>query len=162
MGYAFQGTDWFALGLTIVDSLDTMLLLGLGSHALYARGRAWVRDELGTRIAGEGAKHDVNLFETTIRVLGGLLSAHMLAADANLGLYPGYDGALLERAPDLGARLLPAFRTSTGLPLHRVNLRRGRPAGRLLRGHQPVAGGLERQIRIACIRTAERTPPEFS
>lgn len=50
------------------------------------------------------------VFETNIRILGGLLSAHLLAT------YPGYDGSLLRLAKDLGDRLLPAFRTPTGTP----------------------------------------------
>lgn len=39
----------------------------------------------------------------------GLLSAHMLASDPTLGLYPGYDGDLLRLATELGEILLSAF-----------------------------------------------------
>ncbi len=54
-----------------------------------------------------------NAFEMNIRLLGGLLSGHLLAEDARLGLMPGgYDGGLLNLALDLGTRLLPAFTTS--------------------------------------------------
>ena len=63
----------------------------------------------------------VNVFEANIRLLGGLLSAHLLAADARLGsrLMPdGYDGGLLDLAYSLALRLLPAFLESPtgGLP----------------------------------------------
>lgn len=57
----------------------------------------------------------VNVFEVNIRLLGGLLSGHLLASDLVTGprLVPaGYDGALLTLANELGSRLLPAFRRS--------------------------------------------------
>ena len=53
-----------------------------------------------------------NVFEMNIRLLGGLLSAHLLAEDTKLGLMPGYQGGLLALALDLGSRLLPAFTSS--------------------------------------------------
>ena len=37
---------------------------------------------------------------------------------------PGYDGALLRLATDLGNRLLPAFDTKSGIPLSWVHLRK--------------------------------------
>jgi uncharacterized protein YyaL (SSP411 family) len=50
---------------------------------------------------------DISFFEIVIRVLGGLLSAHQISGDP----------VLLERARDLGDRLLPIFNTSaTGIP----------------------------------------------
>ena len=57
----------------------------------------------------------VNVFEVNIRLLGGLLSGHLLAADPATGprlMRGGYDGGLLALAQDLGRRLLPAFRES--------------------------------------------------
>ena len=50
--------------------------------------------------------------QTTIRVLGGLLSAFHVTKDT---IY-------LERAKDLADRMMPAFETPTGLPLSMVNL----------------------------------------
>jgi hypothetical protein len=55
---------------------------------------------------------DVNLFECTIRVLGGLLSAYALSADV----------LFLSKAIDLADRLLPSFETHSGLALSDVNL----------------------------------------
>jgi mannosyl-oligosaccharide alpha-1,2-mannosidase len=55
---------------------------------------------------------DVNLFETTIRVLGGLLSAYHLSADK----------MFLEKAKDLGDRLMGAFTSPSGIPYSDVNL----------------------------------------
>ena len=57
----------------------------------------------------------VNVFEANIRMLGGLLSAHLLAQDPVRGpqLMPGgYSNGLLVLAEDLGRRLLPAFTAS--------------------------------------------------
>ena len=45
----------------------------------------------------------VHIFECNIRLLGGLLSAHVLASDESLDLMDGdYDGGLLTLAEDLG------------------------------------------------------------
>lgn len=64
---------WFDLGLTLVDSLDTLLIMGLKEEFLEARN--WVDTSL--RVDPD---LDVNLFETTIRVLGGLLASFHLSA----------------------------------------------------------------------------------
>ena len=56
-------------------------------------------------------KH-ARFFETIIRYLGGLLSAYALS----------HDPILLSRADDLGAALLPAFDTASGLPAYGVNI----------------------------------------
>ncbi len=60
----------------------------------------------------------MQLFEANIRVLGGLLSAHLIAIDPHFGMTnASYDNELLDLAKELGARLLPAFEASpTGLP----------------------------------------------
>lgn len=68
----------------------------------------------------------VNLFECNIRVLGGLLSAHILATDSENRLERGiYQNQLLHLAEDLGSRFLLAFDTPTGLPYAWVNLKHG-------------------------------------
>eukprot|EP00952_Eustigmatos_sp_NYUAD-ZCMA_P010282 42230-Eustigmatos_ZCMA.PRE.1 len=65
----------------------------------------------------------VSVFEATIRLLGGLLSAHSLLEAEELepvfrNREPRYEGELLDLAYDLGMRLLPAFDTRTGIPVH--------------------------------------------
>ncbi|OJA16963.1 hypothetical protein AZE42_00582 [Rhizopogon vesiculosus] len=90
---------------------------------------------------------DVNtkpqVFETTIRVLGGLLSGHMFASQPNQPFYlPWYRDQLLMMAYDLGKRLLPAFSTPTGLPFARVNLRHGVQRGETLETCTAGAGSL--------------------
>lgn len=51
--------------------------------------------------------------QTTIRVLGGLLSTYHLS---------GNDALYLEKAQELAHRILPVFDTPSGLPLSMVNL----------------------------------------
>ncbi|KAG2790169.1 ER degradation-enhancing alpha-mannosidase-like protein 3 [Phytophthora cactorum] len=106
--------------LTLVDSLDMLAVLG-------------DRDEFAcaVKLVSSSVSFDrdvtVSVFESTIRVIGGLVSAHMLASPEYFGMMDEteYNGELLELAEDLGRRLLPAFETPTGIPVHRVNLRRG-------------------------------------
>ncbi|KAF9157035.1 mannosyl-oligosaccharide alpha-1,2-mannosidase [Linnemannia schmuckeri] len=94
-------------GFTIVDSLDTILLMGLEKE--FQEAKEWVRNELDFDQDGE-----VNLFETTIRVLGGLLSAYDQS---------GKDPIFLRKAVDLADRLMGAFETPTGIPYASVHLR---------------------------------------
>ncbi len=106
--------DWYAVPLlmTPVDSLDTLLLLGLGEEAAKARELIATRLRFDQDIA-------VKNFEITIRLLGGLLSSYQMTGDARL----------LRLADDLGTRLLPAFASPTGMPYTFVNLRTGRTSG---------------------------------
>jgi len=67
-------STWFNLGLTLIDSLDTMWLMGLEKE--FQESRDWVANKLIVE-----QNRDVNLFETTIRVLGGLLSAYHFTED---------------------------------------------------------------------------------
>ncbi|XP_034192089.2 alpha-Mannosidase class I b [Osmia lignaria lignaria] len=97
--------EWFGLGLTIVDSLDTLYIMGLNNEFLEAR--TWVDKNLVFT-----SNRDVNLFEVTIRVLGGLLSAYHLSGDK----------IFLNKATSLGERMMPAFLTSSGVPFSDVNL----------------------------------------
>ncbi|WP_164497941.1 glycoside hydrolase family 47 protein [Sphingosinithalassobacter portus] len=96
------------LGLSLIESLDTLWLMGLDDR--FQAGVDWVKAELDFDVDGE-----VSVFETTIRLLGGLLSAHLACGDR----------VLLAKAKDLADRMLPAFDTPTGLPYRYVNLRSG-------------------------------------
>ena len=62
------------------------------------------------------------------RALGGLLSAHIATLN-NPALVPEYAGTFLHKAEDLARRLMPAFDTSTGIPISWVNLRSGKVDG---------------------------------
>ncbi|KAG1758438.1 glycoside hydrolase family 47 protein [Suillus occidentalis] len=94
------------IGYTVADSIDTMIIMGLEDE--YQRARSWVADKLSFERDG-----NFNTFETTIRILGGLLSAYHLS---------GEDPVFLEKAQELGSRILPVFETESGLPLSLVNL----------------------------------------
>lgn len=119
-----RGEDgWGSMTLTLLDTLDTLALMGNASE--FERGVRWCTEHLSFDI-----DDTVSLFETNIRALGGLLSAHALASDRRLGLlsqpYPeSYGGGLLPLALDLGRRLLPALDTESGIPFGSINLRHG-------------------------------------
>jgi len=116
--------------VTLIDSLDTLVILG--NYSEFRRVVSLVSSELPSF----NLDVNVSVFETTIRVLGGLLSAHLMAIDPELQIYPPnpdgsmrYNGRLLQLSLDLGERLMPAFSTRTGIPYGTVNLRFGVPRG---------------------------------
>ncbi|XP_061406524.1 endoplasmic reticulum mannosyl-oligosaccharide 1,2-alpha-mannosidase [Lethenteron reissneri] len=101
-------SEWFGLGLTILDALDTMWIMGLENE--FEEARQWVSTKLNF------AKNvDVNLFESTIRIMGGLLGTFHLTGDK----------LFLDKAVDLGNRLMPAFNTPSKVPYSDVNLGTG-------------------------------------
>lgn len=107
------------MGWIIIDALDTMMLMNLTSELAHAR--QWIQSNLTY-----DQDHDVSTFETTIRMLGGLLSAHYLST-AFPGVYAPVDDGFsddmyVEKATDLADRLLGAFNTQSGVPLASVNL----------------------------------------
>ena len=128
-----SSSTWFNLGLTIIDSLDTIWLMGLEEE--FNEARRWV--EHGLNIA---QRKDINLFEVTIRVLGGLLSAYHLTKDT-LFLEKAvrkeldYKGTMLTSPPcsqtDLGDRLLGSFSSASHVPYSDINLytMKGHPPG---------------------------------
>ena len=66
---------------------------------------------------------DIVLIEkTTIRILGGLLSAYYLTSTHDDPSVQADAAMYLEFATDLGDRLLGAFSTPTGIPLSNINL----------------------------------------
>ena len=102
--------------LTLVDSLDSLLVLG--EYGRFKSAMGMIKNLRFDRDIS------VSVFEANLRVLGGLLSAHQLAL--HLLDETAYDGTtLLNHAIDLGDRLLPAFNTRTGIPVHKVNLLKG-------------------------------------
>ncbi|KAG2135913.1 glycoside hydrolase family 47 protein [Suillus bovinus] len=122
--------------LTLIDVLDTLVVLDdpPGFQNAVQNVLNWVSFDVNTK---------PQVFETTIRVLGGLLSGHMFASQPGQPFYlPWYRGQLLTMAYDLGNRLLPAFSTPTGLPFARVNLRHGVQRGESLETCTAGAGSL--------------------
>lgn len=107
--------DWHppeSLLMTPVDTLDTLLMLGLTKEADEAK-----------KVIVETLHFDKDItvknFEITIRILGGLLSAYEMTGDERL----------LRLADDLGTRLLPVFESPTGMPYMFVNLKTGKVSG---------------------------------
>ena len=100
------GRDWVpgGLGLTILDSLDALILMGFDEELDHSLN--WVNHSLNFHVDAE-----ISTFETTIRALGGLLSAHALT----------HEPIFLQRATDLGYRILAAFETPSGLPTTKVS-----------------------------------------
>ena len=97
------------LGLSMVEALDTLYLMGLDAELEEAV--TWITRNLRFDIDDY-----IQVFETNIRMVGGLLSGWMATKDKRL----------LDLAHDLGNRLLPAFTKSpTGMPYRFVNLRTG-------------------------------------
>ena len=108
--------DWYAqpLLMTPVDALDTMILMGLEDEARETR-------EYIVKNLSFDKDIDVQNFEITIRLLGGLLSSYQLTNDKRL----------LTLAEDLGKRLLPVFESPTGIPYRFVNLKTGKVRGEI-------------------------------
>lgn len=106
--------DWYgeSLLMTPVDSLDSLLIMGLREEA--ERAKSLIVEKLSF-----DKDIDVKVFEVTIRLLGGLLSGYEMTGDQRL----------LNLAGDLGRRLLPAFDSPTGMPYMYVNLRSGKTSG---------------------------------
>ncbi len=106
--------DWYPepLLMTPVDALDTMILMGLNVDAKSTR-------EYIAKHLSFDKDIDVQNFEITIRLLGGLLSNYEMTGDKRL----------LNLAEDLGNRLLPVFESPTGLPYRYVNLKTGKVRG---------------------------------
>src|SRR4051812_15813505 len=97
------------LGLSLVEALDTLWIMGLDAE--FQAGVDWVKTSLDFDVDG-----DAQVFETNIRLVGGLLSAHLACGDP----------VLLAKARDLADRLAKAFDASPhGLPWRYVNLRTG-------------------------------------
>ncbi|KAG7006841.1 ER degradation-enhancing alpha-mannosidase-like protein 1 [Physcia stellaris] len=156
--------------LTLIDSLSTLAILASSPSAgsdrrkraldYFQTGVAALVEQYGdgsdgperkgARANGFDVDSKVQVFETVIRGVGGLLSAHLFAVgELPMGGYTpswsrtedgdglrdqiqwansfNYNGQLLRLALDLATRLLPAFQTATGIPYPRVNLRDGVP-----------------------------------
>lgn len=94
------------LGLSLIEAMDTLWVMGLDAE--FADALTWVKAECDFDVDGE-----VSVFETNIRLVGGLLSAHHACGDP----------VLLAKARDLADRLLPAFDTPTGMPYRYINLK---------------------------------------
>ncbi len=102
--FFIEGHD---LGLSLVEALDTLWIMGLDEE--FQAGVDWVKTHLDFEVDG-----NAQVFETNIRLVGGLISAHLACGDP----------VLLAKARDLADRLAKAFEASPhGLPWRYVNLK---------------------------------------
>ncbi|XP_044064343.1 mannosyl-oligosaccharide 1,2-alpha-mannosidase IA isoform X1 [Siniperca chuatsi] len=92
-------------GASIIDSLDTLYIMGLMEE--YNDAKEWVQTSLDLNSNGEAS-----LFEVNIRYVGGLLSAYYLTGEE----------LFKRKVLELGEKLLPAFNTPTGIPRGVINL----------------------------------------
>lgn len=102
------------LGATIVDSLDTLFIMGMMDE--FNAAKDWVDNDMNLDMADA----ELSLFEVNIRLVGGLLSAFSLTGDK----------LFRERALQVGERLLSAFDgVSAGIPNGRINLSANKSSG---------------------------------
>src|SRR4026207_1302950 len=92
-----------------VDALDTMIIMDLDEEANTTSAYILANLSFDKDI-------EVQNFEITIRLLGGLLTNYQLTGDRRF----------LNLAEDLGNRLLPVFNSPTGMPYRYVNLKTGK------------------------------------
>eukprot|EP01125_Pyxidicula_operculata_P021531 TRINITY_DN832_c0_g2_i2.p1 TRINITY_DN832_c0_g2~~TRINITY_DN832_c0_g2_i2.p1 ORF type:complete len:509 (+),score=56.19 TRINITY_DN832_c0_g2_i2:83-1528(+) len=109
-GKCFDWMYYAKAPVTLIDSLDTMLIMNLTEH--YARARDW----LGGNLKSWQRDSLTSFFEITIRCVGGMLSAYAMTED------PWY----LSSTVELADSLLQAFNTPLGIPKSYINLKTGR------------------------------------
>ena len=119
-----RGTNnWGGFAVTMIDSLDTLWLMDMKEE--FYRARDYVHETLNH---DKGAR-SVSFFETTIRSVGGLLSAYDWSGDK----------IFLESALDLARRLIKAFNDSpTGIPFGQVNLQTGKSSNIAWAGNNAI------------------------
>ncbi|KAK2723553.1 mannosyl-oligosaccharide alpha-1,2-mannosidase IA-like [Artemia franciscana] len=98
------------LGLTIVDALDTLYIMGFTEE--FKRAQEWTLKKLNFRTV----ENYIPVFETNIRFVGGLLSAYALTGNCKF----------IQKAEEIAQLLLPAFNTPTGIPNGLINPKTGR------------------------------------
>ena len=116
--------DGIMVGYAIIDAIDTIQIMGLEEE--YTCAREWISSKLSFEsdrnfntlrwahiIVSWQFGLTAGYQKTTIRILGGLLSAYHLSDE---------DPLYLEKSIDLAERIMPVFNTPSGLPLSMVNL----------------------------------------
>eukprot|EP00041_Stephanoeca_diplocostata_P029611 m.880491 g.880491 ORF g.880491 m.880491 type:complete len:576 (+) comp23591_c2_seq2:412-2139(+) len=93
------------MGATIIDALDTLMIMGMDKEV--AKAREWVATQFELR------SYDMSFFETNIRFLGGLLGAYAQS----------HDDLYKTKAVELGDVLMKAFDPTTGLPYNKINMK---------------------------------------
>ena len=100
-------TQFCSLSATLVDSLDTLWIMGFQDEFDQAVNATMTID------FNHNAKHcQVSLFESTIRYLGGFLAAYDLS----------HEPRLLPKLVEVGDMLYSAFNTTNGIPCSHCHL----------------------------------------
>ncbi|XP_075252924.1 ER degradation-enhancing alpha-mannosidase-like protein 2 [Convolutriloba macropyga] len=107
------------VSVTLVDALDTLAVLGNISE--FNRVVKVIENTFNFEL-----DINVSLFETNIRVLGGLIGGHLMFDQMGVPAenWP-CDGPLLRKAQQLADKLIKAFDTPTGMPYGTINLKQG-------------------------------------
>lgn len=93
------------VGMTLVDSLDTLLLMNMTAE--YARAVEWIKT--GLRL---DSKNEESVFEYSVHLLGGLISAYEMTNEV----------VLLEKASEVGELLMQAFDKTSVFPAVRASV----------------------------------------
>lgn len=123
--------DWYEQPIRIaqIDAYSTMKVMGLQKQA---------RDI--EKFVSDSCSFDIDVYVKTFdvnnRVLGGLLSMYAYT----------HQPKILERAKDFGDRLLPAFKSPTGIPYYWINLKTGKVKGEKVNTAEAAAYTLEMGI----------------
>ncbi|KAJ6590837.1 glycoside hydrolase [Mycena sp. CBHHK59/15] len=119
------------IGYTVVDAVDTMLLMGLDTE--YDRASRWIREELRFHRDGSFSTFEVR---APASVPSYLLTTPRRQQSASLAASSAFhltsDARYLRLTRDLGTRPLPALVTPSGLVLPFVHLARGSATPQLL------------------------------
>ena len=104
-----KGSDWLNASLTLIDSLDTLWLLGFEKE---------FDDAVNYLVNNFDYSSSGSVFELVIRVIGGLMSAYQLSKREDL----------LNIASNFASQLLIVFDTPTHLPVPNIDMVSGRPS----------------------------------
>ncbi|KAB5511408.1 glycoside hydrolase family 47 protein [Coniochaeta sp. 2T2.1] len=115
-----QFSGWAA---TLVDSLDTLWIMGLTEEFEEAL------EVVAGIDFGKSTSPSVNIFETTIRHLGGLLAAYDLSKR----------GVLLQKAIELGDLVYAGFNTPNRMPVDMMNFNLAKQGAGLTVEHSVVS-----------------------
>eukprot|EP01063_Lacrimia_lanifica_P039060 TRINITY_DN8471_c0_g1_i1.p1 TRINITY_DN8471_c0_g1~~TRINITY_DN8471_c0_g1_i1.p1 ORF type:complete len:600 (+),score=194.73 TRINITY_DN8471_c0_g1_i1:69-1868(+) len=137
---------WGGWGITLVDALDTMALMGLNEELKEATEFVAGMDYTKPPQPPSKAK-PVSMFETTIRHLGGLLGAYTLTRNA----------VFLDKATQLGNALAAGFTGPRGFNAYKIDL-----TGKLPNDHSSSpcladAGSLQMEFTYLSMLTGNRT-----
>ena len=97
---------------SVIDAIDTLKIMKLEEE--YERARAHLLNDKTSgleNLASSRLNQGISVFETNIRVLGGLLSIYDLTSDENF----------LQRAVQVANAIAPAFETKSGIPYTMIN-----------------------------------------